>query len=117
MGLKHVSQQSTDRFFVIDDQNALECKEGLMGGSVKEQRHNLRVCCFDEEGNRLAQWMSVCVAIFKGLKRTVRSGAPFVPIYFKKLQVVSLSPENIFIAEEQQNVALSQYFDGWQLHC
>jgi hypothetical protein len=41
MGLKHVAQQATDRFFVIDDQNALECKERLMGRSVKEQRHNL----------------------------------------------------------------------------
>jgi len=70
-----------------------------------------------EEGNGLVQWMSVCVVIFRGLKRTVRSGAPFVPIYFKKLQVVGLSPDNFFIAEEQRDTALSQYFDGWQSHC
>jgi len=32
-------------------------------------------------------------------------------MYFKKLQVVGLSPDNIFIAEEQRDAALSQYFD------
>lgn len=37
----------------------------------------------------------------------------FVPIYFKKLQVVGLSPDKIFIAEEQRDAALSQYFDGY----
>jgi hypothetical protein len=41
MGLKHVSQQPTDRFFVVDDQNALEFKEDLLGRSIKKQRHNL----------------------------------------------------------------------------
>ena len=41
MGLKHVSQQPADRFFVVDDQNAREFKEGLLGGSVKKQRHEL----------------------------------------------------------------------------
>jgi hypothetical protein len=32
-------------------------------------------------------------------------------MYFKKLQVVGLSPDNIFIVEEQRDAALSQYFD------
>jgi hypothetical protein len=41
MGLKHVSQQPADRFFVVDDQNAREFKEGLLGSSVKKQRHEL----------------------------------------------------------------------------
>jgi hypothetical protein len=40
MGLKHVSQQPTDRLFVVNDQSALEIKEGLLGRSVKKQRHN-----------------------------------------------------------------------------
>jgi len=29
---------------------------------------------------------------------------------------VGLSPDNFFIAEEQRDTALSQYFDGWQSH-
>jgi hypothetical protein len=41
MGLKHVSQQPADRFFVVDDQNALEFEEGLLAKSVKKQRHDL----------------------------------------------------------------------------
>jgi hypothetical protein len=41
MGLKHVSQQPADRFFIVDDQNALEFEEGLMGRLVKKQRHDL----------------------------------------------------------------------------
>jgi hypothetical protein len=40
MGLQHVSQQSANRFFIIDDQHALEFEEGLVGRSVEKQRHD-----------------------------------------------------------------------------
>jgi hypothetical protein len=39
MGLKHVAEQSPDRFFVVNDQDAFEIKESLLGRSVKRQYH------------------------------------------------------------------------------
>ena len=44
MGLKHISQQPADRLFVVDDQDAREFEESVLGGSVKKQRHDLWCC-------------------------------------------------------------------------
>jgi hypothetical protein len=56
--------------------------------------------------------MLVYVTMFRSLKRTVRSCAPFVPLYCEKLHVVGLSQDDVFLAEKQWDAVLRQYFHG-----